>query len=239
MNRYTSRGAALLVIAAGVVLLGWVAVMLSGWPPAPPGEVAPSPTATEDEPAEPPAPKRLVVFGHSMPAGGGASDSSLGYAQVAAEAVGLRLVNHAEGGSIASTAANTMAAASAVKETDIVLIHTGMNDILTRGTQAAEMGREAIDRLLRGTSDAQRRIVELECQPATWEHTPPYDKGSQRAYDEWNAMLRDEAADWVNVTVLDTCATWKPATLVDSTRYHPNDRGHEIIARDVAQSVES
>ncbi len=173
--------------------------------------------------------ERLVVYGHSMPAGGGASRASLSYATRAAEESGLVLVNRAVGGSSAAAAARSMAAARPATWRDAVVIHTGMNDIFRHGAGAVRHGRESIRQLLEGTSEARRRTVVLECQPASWRITPPA-HNLQAAYEAWNRMLRQEASRWPDVGVLDTCESWDPTQFLDRREYHPNDRGHELIA---------
>jgi lysophospholipase L1-like esterase len=175
---------------------------------------------------------RLVVYGHSMPSGGGASDAAHGYAVLTARSTGLKLINRSEGGTIASTAANTMDTFPAALPEDVVVIHTGMNDIFRQGDEAVDVGREAIQRLLEGTADADRRVVVLECQPASWLDTPP-GVDLQAAYDAWNEMLTEEAAAWDDVDVLDTCATWDPEEYTDPHKYHPNDDGHALIAAEL------
>jgi lysophospholipase L1-like esterase len=176
--------------------------------------------------------QRLVVYGHSMPTGGGASDETLGYTWLAAEETGLELVNRAEGHTTAATAADVMAAAPSAGPTDVVLIHTGMNDIFRRGDRAAVTGRAAIERLLEGAAEARRRVVVLECQPATWEGTPPH-RDMQPAYEAWNAMVRGVAAAHDGVELLDTCEGWDPERYTDAPKYHPNDAGHALLAEEL------
>jgi len=173
--------------------------------------------------------KRIIFYGHSMPAGGGASSVSLGYATLAAQETGLRLANRSEGGTSAMAAAHAMESYPPARPRDAVVIHTGMNDIFRRGDDAVVEGRVGIERLLSGTANAGRRILVLECQPASWFDTPPH-KDLQSAYDAWNAMLRDEASVWPNVDLLDTCEQWDPLKYTDPPKYHPNDDGHALIA---------
>jgi lysophospholipase L1-like esterase len=173
--------------------------------------------------------KRLVVYGHSMPAGGGASQVSLGYAQLTADATGLQLLNRSEGGTSALRAANHMAEFPSARPGDVVVIHTGMNDIFRKGDAAAEIGREGIERMLSSSSHAGRRVLVLECQPSNWLDTPPH-RDLQTAYDAWNAMIREEAEVWPDVDVLDTCATWDAVRYTNPPQYHPDDEGHALIA---------
>lgn len=173
---------------------------------------------------------RLVVYGHSMPAGGGASEPSRKYAVLAADALGLDLVDRAIPGSGAANATKTMEAAPPAGPLDAVVLHTGMNDIFRRGVDAVARGRQAIRHFLAGTADAGRRVVVLECQPISWRDTPPH-RNLQPAYDAWNAMLREEAAARPDVAVLDTCERWDARRFEDAGRYHPNDDGHAQIAR--------
>ena len=177
--------------------------------------------------------KRLVVYGHSMPAGGGASDPSKAYPVLAAKELGLQLVNHAVGGTSAANATKTMEASPPAGPHDAVVLHTGMNDIFRRGNKAVGRGRQAVRHFLQGTADAGRRVIVLECQPASWKATPP-GRNLQSAYVAWNDMLRQEAARWPDVRLLDTCEIWNPRMFTNAERYHPNDAGHARLASDLA-----
>ena len=224
------------LIVTAAILFAMVGCFVALWPSGPPASAASQTTRPSDEPskAEPPLRDfdRLVVYGHSMPEGGGASDEMHGYAVLTAEATGLELVNRAEGGTVASTAANTMAASPSAGPRDAVVIHTGMNDIFRRGDDAVAQGREAIQQLLAGTADAGRRVLILECQPSSWLDTPPH-RDLQAPYDAWNAMLVEEAGAWPDVDVLDTCARWDPLQYTDPPKYHPSDEGHALIAAEL------
>ena len=182
--------------------------------------------------------KRLVVYGHSMPDGGGASDVRLGYAEVAEDLTKLKLDNRSVGGTIASTTANTVAEYPAAGPRDAVVIHTGMNDIFREGEGAVELGRAAIQRILYATAKAKQRVLVLECQPSDWMDTPPA-QDLQTAYDAWNTMLREEASGQPGVNVLDTCESWDPAAYTDSPQYHPNDDGHALIAEELNELLRS
>jgi lysophospholipase L1-like esterase len=223
-----------LVLAAAVVLvLAGAFVMF--WPPGPEPRAAGGQVRSTGEPAIEQRPlegaERLVVYGHSMPTGGGASDSARAYAELTAEATELQLLNRAEGGTLAVTASRTMAALPKALPSDVVVIHTGMNDIFRRGDDAVAMGRDAIRQMLSGTSTAVRQVLMLECQPFSWMDTPPKVE-LQGAYDAWNAMLREEAAA-ADVDVLDTCAEWNPEDYTDVPKFHPNDEGHALIAEEL------
>ena len=226
--------ALLAAIAAAILVVGYLLIL---------GPLGPSPTAASENVPTDNAPataeraaqgvERLVVYGHSMPSGGGASDVALSYPEVAAAVLGMELVNRSQGGSSAVVAANLMAAAPTAGPQDTVVIHTGMNDIFRRGDEAVVQGREGIERLLSGTSRAAQRVLVLECQPHSWLDTPPQ-RDLQSAYDAWNAMLLDEATIWPKVEVLDTCATWDPMVSTTPPHYHPNDAGHALIAAELA-----
>lgn len=189
-----------------------------------------------DSGASRPAPAelhKLVVYGHSIPSGVGASRVSRGYAVLAAEATGLQLVNHAYGGTGTASAARIMTSAPPASPKDVVVVHTGLNELFRRGKQAIPDGRAAIRTMLTRSGDAGRRVLVLECQPSSWSHTPPA-RNLQAAYDAWNAMLRDVAAFWRDVDVLDTCATWNTDAYTDASHYHPNDAGHALLGRELA-----
>ena len=231
LKRLVVVAGALAVVAVGcLLLLGQAASRPS---PARANEAVT--VASDSAPARSTVPgiRRLVVYGHSMPEGGGASDPSLGYPVVAAEMLGLQLVNRAEGGTGAANATKTMEAAPPAGPHDAVVLHTGMNDIFRRGGKAVGRGRQAIRHFLAGTAGAGRRVVILECQPGSWKYTPP-GRNLQHAYESWNTMLRQEAARASDVDVLDTCASWDPQRFTNVRRYHPNDVGHARMAADLA-----
>lgn len=174
---------------------------------------------------------RLVVYGHSIPAGRGASDEQQkGYATVAAEKTGLELVNRAAGRTVAEAALRAVTASESTGPADAVVIHTGLNDIFRWGHDAVAGGRETIRRILRRTSAAGRRVLVLDCQPAAWPDKAP-GQDVQAAYEEWNSMLREEAATWPDVDVLETCETWDTQRFTDDSGFHPNDKGHKRLAK--------
>jgi lysophospholipase L1-like esterase len=174
---------------------------------------------------------RLVVYGHSIPAGRGASDEQeKGYPTLAAETTGLELVNWAEGRTVAAAALRAATASDSTGPGDAVVIHTGLNDIFRWGHDAVRRGRETIREILRRTSAAGRRVLVLDCQPAAWPEKAPGDD-VQTAYEEWNSMLLDEAATWPDVEVLETCQTWDTQRFTDDSGFHPNDEGHKRLAK--------
>lgn len=219
-----------LLTAVAVVALGGA---FAFWPPDPAASesmsesMSRSMSATEGVAqalAPVPGLERLVVYGHSMPTGVGASDLALGYAEVAAEVTRLQLLNRAEGRTSAGAAARAMATFFKAGPEDAVVIHTGMNDILRRGDAAAAMGRKAIGAMLARTQGAGRTVLLLECQPPSW-HDTPARRELQPAYETWNAMLRSEARRAPHVEVLDTCSTWVPEQFHDAGEFHPDDTG--------------
>jgi lysophospholipase L1-like esterase len=230
------------VVAATLVTVGAATAVAHHAPPGAPavaGEaMAVSANRTQASALAAAGVTRLVVYGHSMPAGGGASDPSRKYAVLTADALGLRLVDRAVGGTGAANATKTMQAARPAGPHDAVVLHTGMNDIFRRGVDAVAHGRQAVRHFLAGTADAGRRVVVLECQPISWQDTPPH-RNLQPAYEAWNAMLREEAAAWRDVAVLDTCERWDARRFEDPGKYHPNDDGHARIARALAALLAS
>ena len=195
-------------------------------------------TALTAHPARPeasvPGIARLVVYGHSIPAGRGASDEQLkGYATLAAEATGLELVNWAQGRTVAAAALRAVTASDPAGPGDAVVIHTGLNDIFRWGHDAVAKGRETIRQILQGTSAAGRRVLVLDCQPAAWPDKAP-GEDVQTAYEEWNSMLREEAETWPDVEVLETCETWDTQRFTDDSGFHPNDKGHKRLAKRLA-----
>ena len=223
---------AVLVLGLSLALAGClVALRPAGSSPASASNaVVLSPNPLEASKRALPGLERLVVYGHSIPSGVGASTVSQGYAVLAADIAGLRLVNHAYGGTRVASAARMMASAPPAGPEDAVVIHTGLNDIFRRGHEAVPAGRVWIRELLRGTTGAGVRVLVLECQPASWRDTPPR-QNLQGAYEAWNDMLRDVATFWPDVALVDTCETWDPQLFTDDSQYHPNDEGHARLAR--------
>ena len=192
-------------------------------------------TALSEHPARSrasvPGIERLVVYGHSIPAGRGASDEQeKGYPTLAAEATGLELVNWAKGRTVAAAALRAVTASAPTGPGDAVVIHTGLNDIFRWGHDAVAKGRETIRGILRRTAAAGRRVLVLDCQPAVWPDKAP-GEDVQTAYEEWNSMLLEEAAAWSDVEVLETCETWDTGRFTDDSGFHPNDMGHKRLAK--------
>lgn len=228
----TRSVAAIVLAVLAVVVVGGVAL----WQSTQSSSAASEPEASSEDPGTAalriPGLRRLVVAGHSMPLGGGASDESLGYTEVVAEVTGLKVVNLAEGRTTARDTADTIASAPAAGRHDAVVVHTGVNDIFRwRRGDPAVLGRDDVRRLLEESSSAGRQVVILECQPTSWLDTPP-GIDLQASYDAWNAMLRQEA-EAAGADVLDTCAEWDPQQYAE--RFHPNDAGHSLIAQELVE----
>jgi lysophospholipase L1-like esterase len=224
----------LVLAAAAVFAVVGGAVLL--WPPGPEptasGEQVRSGAEDATEDVEFAGFDRIVFYGHSMPTGGGASDPALGYAERAAEASGLQLLNRAEGGTTSMLTAEAVAAFPKAGPQDVLVVHTGMNDIFRRGTNAVLKGRTAVRELLSETVSAKQRVLILECQPGVWPDTAS-EVDLQAAYEAWNEMLREEAAASTGVQLLDTCAEWDPEVYTDDGKFHPNDEGHALIAQEL------
>ena len=226
-------------VAFSIAVVGSLLLIRATTSPSAAGEAVT--VSSEQRPAphlQVPGIKRLVVYGHSMPAGRGASDPSKGYAVLAAKELGLKLVDRAVGGTSAANATKTMEASPPAGPHDAVVLHTGLNDIFRRGYKAVGHGRQAIRHFLEGTSDAGRRVIVLECQVPSWKWTPA-GHIMQPAYKAWNAMLRQEAARWPDVRLLDTCEVWNPRQFTNAGQYHPNDAGHARLASDLAALLAS
>lgn len=229
MRIVVGSGALAAAVVGGAIVLGQAAA-----PPSSAGVKAvkvSSDEGPESGPSGPPL-ERMVVYGHSMPAGGGASAASQGYPALAAEELGVKLVNHADGGSGSTHAAVTLGRARPADARDAVVLHTGLNDIFRRGEAAVDRGRQAVRRFLAGTTGAGRRVIFTECQPGWWLHTPA-ERNLQPAYDAWNDMIREEAATAPRVDVIDICEIWDPRRFASFPDFHPNDEGHARMAAEL------
>ena len=218
-------GALAVAVVGGAVVLGQASA-----PPSSAGVKAVT-VSSDDGPESrpsPPALERLVVYGHSMPAGGGASADSRGTPCWPPTSSGSSWSTTPTGQRL-DHAALTLGRARRPDARDAVVLHTGLNDIFRRGEAAVDRGRLAIRRFLAGTAGAGRRVIFPECQPGWWQHTPA-GRNLQPAYDAWNDMIREEAAAAPRVDVVDVCETWDPRRFASFPDFHPNDEGHARMA---------
>lgn len=238
-DRRTSKALRVLIASTTLTLIAGVTAVSLVWQPTQPS--SPASAAILDDQKQLLARmdalglRRLVVYGHSMPAGNGASDPSLGYVSLTAEATGMHLVDNSEGRATASVTAESAAVGPGVRRGDVAVIHTGVNDLFRRDENAVVAGREAVRALLTGTAAATRQVVILECQPVSWEDTLA-GRELQPALELWNEMLREEAAS-AGAEALDTCATWDPQVFTDPPQFHPNDDGHALIAEELVATL--
>jgi lysophospholipase L1-like esterase len=173
----------------------------------------------------PPGPA-LFVYGHSM-----AADTAVPapWPHFVAPQLGLPLVNRATGGDIArQTALRAGVHRGRPGEGDLVLVHTGLNDVMRYGHDPAlpaRLGatlRRIAERL--GSAGATVHVL-AEVTLPRWDHHPPMDNGSAEA----NAAIRAEALAVPGA--IDLAPGWDPATMVLPDGIHPNELGQAHLTR--------
>lgn len=223
------RKIGLLVAGAAVLLAAGSSVGESSSTAA----AASAPTTEERETA------RIFTFGHSYVAGLGASKPSMAWASLVAARTCRPLVNQARSSDLsAETESQFLMAVKTFRRGDVVVVETGINDVRLFGPDAdlanryGQHLREMVS-YLRETKQGQRIPVVFVVDPgisaSAWSKYPPYDKGGQEIADAYAQKLKDVAAEWADVSVVDVRPTWSEGH-IHADGVHPNDTGHATIA---------
>lgn len=176
----------------------------------------------------------LFVYGHSM-----AADTAVPppWSHFVAAELGLPLVNRAKGGDIVrQTALRAAVARGRPGNADLVLVHTGLNDVMRYGASPdmpARYGatlRKVAARL--GSAGATVHVL-ADVTLLRWDHHPPMDNGSGEA----NAAVRAEALAIPGA--IDLARGWDPATMVLPDGIHPNELGQATLTRVILHALRS
>jgi lysophospholipase L1-like esterase len=179
-----------------------------------------------------PAGPALFVYGHSM-----AADTAVPapWSHFVAAELGLPLVNRAMGGDIArQTALRAGVHRGRPGTGDLVLVHTGLNDVMRYGNDPALPARYGAtlrtiaDRL--GSAGATVHVL-ADVVQLRWDHHPPMDNGSAEA----NAAIRAEALALPGA--IDLLPGWDPATMVLPDGIHPNEAGQAQLTRVILDAL--
>jgi lysophospholipase L1-like esterase len=179
----------------------------------------------------PPGPA-LFVYGHSMAAD--TADPAPWSHFVAAE-LGLPLVNRAMGGDIVrQTALRAGVGRGRPGAGDLVLVHTGLNDVMRYGASPDMPARygAALRKIVRRLGRAGATVhVLADVTLPRWDHHPPMDNGSAEA----NAAVRAEALAIPGA--IDLARDWDPTTMVLPDGIHPNELGQAALTRVILDAL--
>lgn len=160
--------------------------------------------------------------------------------ETAARKLGLRVSNHAVGGSSSS---NTLALVLRCKRepADVYLLMTGLNDARLSGCDipALMLYARAVGRILtRFRLAAPNALILVVEQPHLIDYSgyPPHHLGSDKAVEVYNAVLRREIGARPRARYVRTSG-WDPLTMLAPDGVHPNDRGHAYLAARVVAAV--
>ena len=178
----------------------------------------------------------LSGYGHSWAFGTGSTRGELGFAAVAARALGLTHDNRAHSGSLCTETA-LLVASSAPPPASVFVLMTGLNDARLNGAaaQARAAYAEALEVVFRAFRQAspEALVLALE-QPYIGDYAgyAPFDRASDGAIDAYNATLRGAAYRYQFARVV-AIEGWQPNTMIATDGVHPNDHGHRHLAQAV------
>jgi lysophospholipase L1-like esterase len=176
----------------------------------------------------------MLAYGHSWVDGDGASGAEARLAAQAAAGLGLWLDNRGVGGS-SSTGTAALVRADPPPAASAYLLMTGLNDLRLGGDSPSALAEYAA--ALRTVLDAFRQaapdaLVVAILQPHLLDFSlyAPHNLGSNALVDTYNEVLVQVAAEYPRV-VLAEATDWDAATMLDDDTVHPNDAGHNCLAR--------
>lgn len=178
--------------------------------------------------------QKMVAYGHSWVDGDGASAADNRLAAKTAAGLGLELDNRGVGGS-SSTGTAALVRADPPPPARAYLLMTGLNDLRLGGDSASALAEYGA--ALRTVLDAFRRaapeaLVVAIVQPHLLDFSlyAPHNLGSNALVDSYNGVLVQVAAEYPRV-VLAEAMDWDAASMLDEDTVHPNDAGHNCLAR--------
>jgi lysophospholipase L1-like esterase len=182
----------------------------------------------------------MVSYGHSWVDGDGASGPDTCLAARVAAGLELDLDNRGVGGS-SSTGTAALVQSSPPPPAALYLLMTGLNDLRLAGDAASSLEQysAALRTVLAAFSRAApEALVVAIAQPHLLDFSlhAPHNLGSNALVDAYNEELRRVAAEFRQVVVAEA-AGWNAATMLDADTVHPNDAGHNCLARAVIRTV--
>lgn len=232
-----------IAVAAVVGGIMYAAISNRTPPAASPRAAVTAPTQTApSSPRAAPRPSRVVAFGHSMPAGRGATDPDRSYVALVGADLNAPVENDAVSGAEMTDTLAVITRKPIPAPTELVIVHVGINDIDSRGrnTSLASDGQTVLPKMLdRLTAQGARVAVLSECRPVNWtSRLPPFDLGGPEAFGTWNRVVTAVTAKYPRATLITACTNWDPKANVDSSGYNPNDAGHALIAKAIEQAIQ-
>lgn len=187
---------------------------------------------------------RLLVFGHSIAYGYGASSLGTSWAHLVSASSCRPLTNYGNGGDLSADTVNVIDHAGPYKAGDVAVIETGINDARLFGADADAVNRYWANisemlwtlRLPNGTPVPVVLVADPGIGAAGWGTYPPYDRGTQAVADQYASELHAVAAGWPAGTVVDVRGSWSDAD-ISADLVHPDDAGHALIAGAVTAAL--
>ncbi|TDE01989.1 GDSL-type esterase/lipase family protein [Jiangella asiatica] len=182
----------------------------------------------------------LTAYGHSWVGGAGASSVATRLVNLTARALGLDADNRGVSGT-ASTETAELVRRQPPPPAAAFLIMTGLNDARLNGLSpdGIDRYRAALSEIVTAvTTAAPGAYVVLVEQPRLLDYSgyPPHDRGSDDAVDRYNDVLREVAARF-DRAIAARVDGWDPYTMLDDDAVHPNDAGHDAVARAAGAAV--
>jgi lysophospholipase L1-like esterase len=180
----------------------------------------------------------LGAYGHSWAYGTGATLRDVGFAALAARALGLEHDDRAESGSL-STQTARLVASSPTPSARLLVLMTGLNDARLHGY--SRDGRDAYAHAIALILDAFREaspdalVLAVE-QPYISDYAgyAPFHRASDTVIDAYNATLRQVAT--CHLARFVPIPGWDVHTMVSLDGVHANNLGHERLAQVVVRA---
>ena len=183
----------------------------------------------------------LTAYVHSWVQGDGASSGSRRLVDVAALLLGC-LQNNLGVGGTASAQTAELVRRKRPPPSRLYVVMTGLNDARLHGGSPAALDSyaDSLQTIFSATTSADRVAFTVAVeQPHLVDYSryPPHNRGSDAALDAYNQRLRLVASRHPRVLVVATTG-WDPRRMLSTDTVHPNDEGHEAVARAVVHLVQ-
>lgn len=184
--------------------------------------------------------RQMVSYGHSWVDGDGASSETASLAALVARRLNLSLDNRGVGGS-SSTATAALLLADPPRPADFYMLMTGLNDLRLGGDSPVSLQQysEALQTIFRCFRYASTdTLVVVLAQPYLRDFSlyAPHNQGSNALVDVYNEELRRAAAVHPRVVVAEAI-DWNADSMLDEDTVHPDDTGHDCLARAVVRAA--
>jgi lysophospholipase L1-like esterase len=123
----------------------------------------------------------------------------------------------------------------------VYVVMTGLNDARRHGpsTRALNSYTAALHTIFRALAAAEPGAL-ITCleQPHLVDYSQhaPHDHGSDAEVDAYNQRMREVAGEHPRVLIA-VATAWDPSTMLAADTVHPNDAGHQELARAVVRGA--